>query len=84
MSAHTEHLIMLGVLNIPIYLVVGRVMFGSFAGFFACIQNGFNASYSGDYFGLPPNIRSHIKVMGFTLVVVLSMIYEDAYFFPGD
>lgn len=84
MTSHALHLIILAVLNIPVYVVVIRIVFGSFAGFFECIRNGFNASYNGDFIGIPPNIWSHVKVMSCTIAMAVLLIYEDDLFFHGN
>ena len=38
MDASTEHWVKLGILNIPVYLLLGKSFFDSWSGFFECLR----------------------------------------------
>jgi hypothetical protein len=85
MIPHTKHLIILATLNIPVYVGLGRMFFGSWNDFWECVRTGFNGRPTQGFMGfdIPPNIWSHIKVMSFTIIIAVLLNFEENFFFHG-
>jgi hypothetical protein len=82
MSTETNHWIILGILNIPVYLGLGRLMFDDWSGFFESIRFSLTPDFISMFRGeWEQDLWESLKLFIFVGLCIVVVIGEQNFFF---